>query len=369
MGLLYKTIHNNGSLELCYSKPLNPQNIQKLLCQPGISLSSCLTILSIQPTLSGGKGAFRQLMRNVGRTTNKSNNQSMARDLNGRRIRDVENEKRLQDWVEGAQDREQERDEERKARLEKMAKNASDEKRVKTYLDASFDEESTRMMEAMDEAVQISLKTTSMLEEQIGTLGKTITELKRPAGYEAYRKQKKRARAATGFAFDDETFSDEDVGTPNSVPSSSGSSSVPSPPRPNNGPAEIIFIKPDVKKPVESSKATSGKSTSTKSSSKVEKTPVIDLTKPKPVDKQVYQSKMTFYEGKENEEVKSYAPINLNAIKSVDELTPLGRDHLKNELQRRSVKFGGTVEQLADRLMSIRGLRKKEIPTKLRIKK
>merc|ERR1712226_1823549 len=135
-------------------------------------------------------------MRNVGRTTTKSQNQSMARDLNGRRIRDVENEKRLAEWIENEAERKAERDDDRFQRLQKIARRSKKEEDRKTYLDASFDEESQQYMDMMSEAVEASLETAA----------KSNKNLKRPAGYTEFKKKAKNSKMS--FGFDDEDLSD-----------------------------------------------------------------------------------------------------------------------------------------------------------------
>lgn len=49
--------------------------------------------------LLGGKGGYGSLLRNAAKTKIKLNDQSSNRTLNGRRIRDTENEKRLMEWL------------------------------------------------------------------------------------------------------------------------------------------------------------------------------------------------------------------------------------------------------------------------------
>ena len=133
MGLLYTQTHQNGSLTFQFSEKFNAEIFNPIFVPFGFRLSKCCTTVVLQPRLFGGKGAFRQLMRNVGRTTTKSQNQSMARDLNGRRIRDVENEKRLAEWIENEAERRAERDDERFQRLQKMARRSKKEEDRKTY--------------------------------------------------------------------------------------------------------------------------------------------------------------------------------------------------------------------------------------------
>ena len=58
-------------------------------------------------------------------------------------------------------------------------------------------------------------------------------------------------------------------------------------------------------------------------------------------------------------------PIDLDTIASVDELLNYGLDPLKQELMRRGLKCGGTLEQRADRLFSVKGLTQEEIDPSL----
>ena len=141
MGFLYTHQNPNGSIEIQFNQKFNSQKFNSLFSKFGFKLLSCNKKVILQPKLAGGKGAFRQLMRNVGRTTTKSNNQSMARDLNGRRIRDVENEKRLAEWIENEAERKAEKDGERFDKLQKIARRSRNEEERKTYSQLSrFDE-------------------------------------------------------------------------------------------------------------------------------------------------------------------------------------------------------------------------------------
>merc|ERR1712071_723140 len=504
MGFLYTHQHPNGSIEIQFNEKLKPEIFNPLFNKFGFKLLSCLTKVILQPKLSGGKGAFRQLMRNVGRTTTKSNNQSMARDLNGRRIRDVENEKRLQDWCDGEGERRVEREEDRKKRLEKMAKRATDEQQRKTYLDANFDEESQVMMDMMDNAVSASMVMTEELNTTVETLNKTIKQLKRPASYNEGKKLAKKSKKMS-FGFDEDDFSsseeeDEDtlrlkaIGTivgrklsdtqrrasneladtneemlrlkamssmverqeeellrlqaigsclenekmqvtiENTGASSSSDceksfgTEAQQIPVEKAQPDEIIEIKeqeiPDEKpkqqplpeplpaseqRPMSEQCGTSAAShvnaqianpslentgslviippeeKTRKLAKHCPKNPpakdvividddaeggLVDLTRRKDKDKRIFGLEMTYMNPKDTQgdRPSSYPPIAMKWVTSIIELRKYGRYHLQHELKRRGVKSGGTVDQQAERLFSIKGLSKKQIPVKLRMK-
>lgn len=66
----------------------------------------------------GGKGGFGSLLRSF--RVNKSTNQLMCRDLNGRRLASIEEEQKLRKWIERAAEREKEKIERRNAKYEKL---------------------------------------------------------------------------------------------------------------------------------------------------------------------------------------------------------------------------------------------------------
>mmetsp|Transcript_1274 Transcript_1274/g.3258 ORF Transcript_1274/g.3258 Transcript_1274/m.3258 type:complete len:637 (+) Transcript_1274:3-1913(+) len=61
-------------------------------------------------------------------------------------------------------------------------------------------------------------------------------------------------------------------------------------------------------------------------------------------------------------------PVDLNRYKSAEELQELGLDRLKSALLALKVKCGGTLEQRAERLFSLKGLGPKDFPMKVRAK-
>lgn len=64
--------------------------------------------------------------------------------------------------------------------------------------------------------------------------------------------------------------------------------------------------------------------------------------------------------------MKSSEPIILGNYKDVKELEALGMDRLKEELYRLGLKCGGGLGERAKRLFAIKGLKREDIPKKLR---
>lgn len=68
---------------------------------------------------------------------------------------------------------------------------------------------------------------------------------------------------------------------------------------------------------------------------------------------------------KQPEEKIDYPEIDLNNFESAQELCVLGLGHLKHALESRGLKCGGTLEERAGRLFSVKGLKPKKYPKKL----
>ena len=67
--------------------------------------------------------------------------------------------------------------------------------------------------------------------------------------------------------------------------------------------------------------------------------------------------------------IEDYKPVDLESddFNTYQTLERLGNDYLKYELKRRGLKLGGTIEEKAKRLFSVKGLQDKDIPKKLKI--
>ncbi|CAF4506390.1 unnamed protein product [Rotaria socialis] len=124
-------------------------------------------IYKVWPKVLGGKrssalrgqaGGFGSLLRSFGKQILISKNKEACRDLNGRRMRDVNNEKKLKEWMQ--------------KQLEKPATPSSDQKSKSSadedqkdyrnvppphkFSDAAYDEQKKQIADDMDESVQIA---------------------------------------------------------------------------------------------------------------------------------------------------------------------------------------------------------------------
>ncbi|XP_068211889.1 splicing regulator SDE2-like [Palaemon carinicauda] len=70
--------------------------------------------------LLGGKGGFGSMLRAIGAQIEKTTNREACRDLSGRRLRDINEEKRLKDFISKKSEREREMQERKRQKFEKL---------------------------------------------------------------------------------------------------------------------------------------------------------------------------------------------------------------------------------------------------------
>jgi len=71
-------------------------------------------------SLFGGKGGFGSMLRALGAQIEKTTNNEACRDLSGRRLRDINEESRLKNYVAGHAEREREKAKKKEEKLEKL---------------------------------------------------------------------------------------------------------------------------------------------------------------------------------------------------------------------------------------------------------
>ncbi|XP_032249864.1 replication stress response regulator SDE2 [Phoca vitulina] len=76
-------------------------------------------VYSLEPRLRGGKGGFGSMLRALGAQIEKTTNREACRDLSGRRLRDVNHEKAMAEWVRQQAEREAGKEQKRLERLQR----------------------------------------------------------------------------------------------------------------------------------------------------------------------------------------------------------------------------------------------------------
>merc|ERR1712001_503739 len=105
--------------------------------------------------LLGGKGGFGSMLRALGNQIQKTTNKEACRDLSGRRLRDINEEKRLKKYVAKKAEREQVEVEKKDAKMKKLHKLVTEGESKHEFKDEKYDkarEEATdRVHEALDQ--------------------------------------------------------------------------------------------------------------------------------------------------------------------------------------------------------------------------
>merc|ERR1711936_279592 len=113
------------------------------------------TIEIIAGGLPGGKGGFGSMLRALGNQIQKTTNKEACRDLSGRRLRDINEEKRLKKYVAKKAEREQIEVEKKDAKMKKLHKLVTEGESKHEFKDEKYDkarEEATdRVHEALDQ--------------------------------------------------------------------------------------------------------------------------------------------------------------------------------------------------------------------------
>ncbi|KAG7256844.1 hypothetical protein CRUP_017363, partial [Coryphaenoides rupestris] len=72
----------------------------------------------LEPRLCGGKGGFGSMLRALGAQIEKTTNREACRDLSGRRLRDVNHEKEMAEWLKKQAELDSQKDQRRLERLQ-----------------------------------------------------------------------------------------------------------------------------------------------------------------------------------------------------------------------------------------------------------
>lgn len=96
----------------------------------------------------GGKGGFGSMLRAIGAQIEKTTNREACRDLSGRRLRDINEEQRLKNWIAAQADREKEAAEKKQKKLERLI-----EKPKHEFKDEEYDKIRSALPEKVEDAV------------------------------------------------------------------------------------------------------------------------------------------------------------------------------------------------------------------------
>ncbi|NXK36606.1 SDE2 regulator, partial [Piprites chloris] len=365
-------------------------------------------VYSLEPRLCGGKGGFGSMLRALGAQIEKTTNREACRDLSGRRLRDVNHEKAMAEWVKKQAEREAEKEQ---RRLERLQRKLAEPRH--TFTDPEYERQYREMAERQEESIRIGLQVIAS-KAVSSESGKSR---KRP-GEPGKSETKSEKRKCLWLGLDDASISGcEDDNKDESPCTSDGS--CPSSSRYKENVRNSDECSNSAVASAEDSPSTSAASASEQgspatsaasaseegspSTSATEKTleqpegtgrdvrremctggqtkiPAEESRKmTKPLKEEAQEGKEVTQARKEEEQenVSSKAeetnqlqstevePIDLLAFNSAAELEALGLDKLKMGLMALGLKCGGTLKERAARLFSVRGLSRDQIKPSL----
>ncbi|NXJ82225.1 SDE2 regulator, partial [Trogon melanurus] len=337
-------------------------------------------VYSLEPRLFGGKGGFGSMLRALGAQIEKTTNREACRDLSGRRLRDVNHEKAMAEWVKQQAEREAEKEQ---RRLERLQRKLAEPKHFFTNPD--YQRQCHEMAERVEDSVLTGLQATSsrMVSPESGDSRKRPGE----SGPNGTKSRKRKCFWLGLEGLDDPDSSDSEDDSEDDSPPSDGS--CPSGSRYNenagnsnecssssldsveNSPATSATEKP-LEQPTDAERDLQGEM-HTNGQTQIPAEENSKMTKPLKEEAQEKNEMTQDLKEEEQENASSKAqetnqlqstevePIDLLAFNSAAEMEALGLDRLKMQLMSLGLKCGGTLKERATRLFSVRGLSRDQI--------
>ncbi|XP_069023309.1 splicing regulator SDE2 [Embiotoca jacksoni] len=351
-------------------------------------------VYHLEPRLCGGKGGFGSMLRALGAQIEKTTNREACRDLSGRRLRDVNHEKEMAEWLKKQAEREAEKEQ---RRLERLQRKLTEPKHQ--FTDPHYQQQCHDLSERLEDSVLKGLQASSGGQVKVDD----VSAAKRPnwdqSGQPATKRTKKTAAAGFWTGVDEllssEDDEEEDQESPSTSscgatavtmttqeeepePGSSSSSAGPTvrpaavqkppqrdqnPTKRNQKPPETADQKPPERgdqKPPETADQKPPETADQKSPETGDQKPS-ETGDQKPSETGDQKPSETG-DQKSPETADQKSPetadqnLDVSSVSSVQQLESLGLDILKEELMSRGLKCGGTLSERAARLFSVRGL-------------
>ena len=336
-------------------------------------------VYHIIPRLVGGKGGFGSMLRAIGAQIEKTTNHEACRDISGRRLRDVNNEKRLKEWLGKKAEKDRERAKEKQERRERRLAMPNHK-----FEDEDYHEQRKKVAENQEDALLQGLQKVNKAGPSCTVTSEAASSsgLKRKATACEQGPSAKTKKKTEWLGIDIDDLSDldseeESDSSPRQHNSSSNENSC------DAYQQKDISKSCDAKFQSDSSTSNScdniqdiddGKLPENNKSNTLHDGIENNESMEKPIG--LFESLKSVVP-KENVEIDGNTcnkddnvdkPINLEDFNSAQELLSVGLDRLKTALMDRKLKCGGNLEQRAERLFSIKGLTDDQIPPSLKAK-
>ncbi|XP_067252460.1 splicing regulator SDE2 [Chanodichthys erythropterus] len=363
-------------------------------------------VYRVEPRLCGGKGGFGSMLRALGAQIEKTTNREACRDLSGRRLRDVNHEKEMADWLKKQADREAEKEQ---RRLERIQRKLAEPKHY--FTDPDYERQCHDLSERLEDSVLKGMQASSsgLVQADEGP------RRKRPTPADSQKKAKKKCfwtgigeledMGSSGEGSDDSdseaspstsgtscssnvpkpavltsTTRGSDRTEPQDQPSStSSSSSSPAPSSPTHNQEEVQKeAEKECTSDVSQNSSTgedklqvdvnqNGSSAENKlqvdvnqNGSSVENKLQVDVSENSSTGEDKLQAAPVEAQSGPAESSQAHesveGPLDLLSVSGPEQLEALGLERLKKELMERGMKCGGTLQERAARLFSVRGL-------------
>lgn len=137
-------------------------------------ISSDNVFLHVSLPVKGGKGGFGSMLRAIGAQIEKTTNREACRDLSGRRLRDVNEEKRIKDWVKKQAEKKEEEEKKKKEKLKRLA--AMTVPTSCQYNDDEFEKTRAEIPDIVEESINYGLQQSSKQQPSTSSSGKRKAE-------------------------------------------------------------------------------------------------------------------------------------------------------------------------------------------------
>ncbi|XP_040041476.2 splicing regulator SDE2 [Gasterosteus aculeatus] len=308
-------------------------------------------VYHLEPRLRGGKGGFGSMLRALGAQIEKTTNREACRDLSGRRLRDVNHEKEMAEWLKKQTEREAEKEQRRLERLQRKLKEPKHQ-----FTDPEYQRQCHDLSERLEDSVMKGLQASCSQKTD------DVSPAKRPncdPSEQPQKKKQKKKNAAEACLWmrvddmpgsEDEEEEDESLSSPSPSPSSCGSAAVAMP-----------MQEVEREQSTSSSDASSDHQTPRPFEDHGPTQAPRDQT-PKPPQDQGSPEAPRDQTPKPSQDQRASPHQDLVLVDlDLAQLESLGLDVLKGELMSRGLKCGGTLKERAQRLFSVRGLTPEQI--------
>lgn len=338
-------------------------------------------VYRLEPRLCGGKGGFGSMLRALGAQIEKTTNREACRDLSGRRLRDVNHEKEMAEWLKKQADRDAEKEQ---RRLERLQRKLAEPKHH--FTDPNYEQQCHDLSERLEDSVLKGMQASSSGLVKV----EEAPSRKRPTANKSLKATKKKCFWTGAGNLDDLDSSEEDdQKSDDSDDSGSTSASSPeapgSPVKRDDKAVTAVCTSAAQSRSEEAKEPSSSSNSSSRTSSPdsrpaiiqacardcgtvgeaVQDTSAFRKEERAQVAMEVTNTKTEGLMGTQcgigQSSLQEHEPVDLQAVDSVEELEALGLERLKAELMRRGLKCGGSLPERAARLLSIRGLSSEQI--------